>query len=394
MTRVWVIVALLSGGALLCGCTSDVTATGEPVGVEWSLAYGGSPIQGGPAVYGEMPIRDARLRDDSVILGFGPGGSQVDPYYYYDEDDEQYYESVRVCYRRYFSLSGERGPRQTRFFWEAGVSAGPTFVASEDPYADPWEESYWERSEGTHALLGGGVRWWFAVRGGARSPGFMEFSVNAVTDVEASPSVAFAVGWSFGGKERGRTGSAPETDAGEPGRRSRWTRAEIYKARAEALARRKADLRKGAFGLRTGVLLPAPGETADYGQCMLLGLSYRFAEPRDARFSREFVVDFGLPEDVGSYESTPAFGGVNLLFPLGSETEDPRLCLIGGIGVATEHVRELATGDESDNSTLALNLGGGIAFAGGQLDMRLVYSLFGEEWNVAGRAGFTVTCSF
>lgn len=427
MTRAAAIMALLSSCAVLAGCADNVTFTEEPPGgLEYSVAVGNysGPDTGPsyPSFYAEIPVRDKSLLDHSLLFGLGAGPpSDPDPFDY-DEGDSVYYESVCVRYRHYYGLMGKVGARKPRAFWQAGMSAGSVLTARYPAGGPSWDPGDWEESGvQLHVVVGGGIRSWFS-KEGSRTPFFLELSLNAHTASAGAPWVGFAFGGSFRGEEPGPT-EVSYREAKRPVRRARSRRAEIFRtrreeaerrrkarekaereaaarraeARKEARARRmelKKKLQKGSFGVRTGMLLPASGETADYDQSMVLGLRYRLPRLPDAKVSGELALDFGLPEEVGGYESSPVMGGFNLLFDLASRAKDPRGCLVAGFGGAVEFVKEQTTGDEHTNTIGMLKLGVGMVFADGRIDARLTYSFFGGSENLNGRPCFTVTCSF
>ena len=206
----------------------------------------------------------------------------------------------------------------------------------------------------------------------------------ALAEEEAPAPVDASVAADAGSEEAGERAPsslpapAQQAESRPPGPRSRlWRR------------RRRG---KGALGVRAGVIFAAPGETADYDENFLLGLS--LGDWPRTKMAYELFLDIGMPEETGIYESQPIIAGLNMLLPFGAETRSIRGCLLAGVGGMFELMENKATDSQYANGAWMLNVGGAAVFANGQLDARLTYSFFGRSENLKGQTCLTVTWRF
>jgi len=132
------------------------------------------------------------------------------------------------------------------------------------------------------------------------------------------------------------------------------------------------------------VLLPGSGDAADYNSSLMFGLYYRPREINGENLGYELAVQVGSPSKGEMYESLPAGGSFNLLFPLRKRERRAKAYLLSGLGCLAESVTQKGTGDRYTNYAATLDLGAGLALAGGRLDLRAAWCfLLGSE-NVVG----------
>lgn len=133
--------------------------------------------------------------------------------------------------------------------------------------------------------------------------------------------------------------------------------------------------RRGGLGVRAGVLLPAAGETADHAAAAILSLTYSPGCRGASKVSYELGIDYARTEapDTGVL-SNVGIARADLLYAPGGPTGIPYL-LAGVEGILT------GTGSETSYAG-AVNVGVGMALAGGRFDLRVTQSMLVGSTNV------------
>jgi hypothetical protein len=133
---------------------------------------------------------------------------------------------------------------------------------------------------------------------------------------------------------------------------------------------------RGGLGVRVGFMLPGSGTATEYESSPFFGLQYRMRGD-SSKFSLELGLDYTSSdaESAGS-SSTLTSGRADVLFHMG---KSGGLYLLSGLGALLE------SSDVSGSSKAGLlDVGAGMVFVGGKLDVRLTHAMLLGGDNVSG----------
>jgi len=139
------------------------------------------------------------------------------------------------------------------------------------------------------------------------------------------------------------------------------------------------------FGARAGVLLSPSGELRDHDPNAVLGVSWGLEGPNGSRISYELGGDMGLREESGGFSSLPLGGRFDVLFRMAESPGGARGYLLSGASGHVEFVEGLSSGREYTNYAAGIDLGFGVVFVGGKLDVRVSHAVLLGSENLDGQ---------
>ena len=139
------------------------------------------------------------------------------------------------------------------------------------------------------------------------------------------------------------------------------------------------------FAARAGALLSPSGELRDHDPNAVLGVSWGFEGANGSRISYELGGDMGLREESGGFSSLPLGGRFDVLFRLGGSPEGTHAYVLSGGSGYVEFAESLSSGREYTNYAAGIDLGAGLVFAGGKLDVRISHAVLIGSENLDGQ---------